>query len=169
MRLAGWGLAALILLLPLAAMQFTDEVNWDETDFIFAGLLIGGVGAMFELVVRKTRNKAYRGAVALALAVTFLTIWSNAAVGMIGDDDNPLNLMFAGVLAIALIGALLARFKAKGTALAMTAAASAQVSAGAIGAFTDLRGGIYSALFAGFWILSAMLFAKAARQTAPQG
>jgi hypothetical protein len=28
-RLAIWGTAALILLLPLLAMQFTDEVAWD--------------------------------------------------------------------------------------------------------------------------------------------
>ena len=165
-RVLGWGTAVLILLLPLAAMQFTNEVNWDETDFIFAGVLIGGVGAMFELAVRKTRSWAYRGGVALALAVTFLTVWVNAAVGMIGNEDNVLNLMFLGVLALALVGAILVRFRAEGMARVMTVAAAAQVLAGAIGAFTDLRGGIYSALFAGFWLVSARLFSKAARDAA---
>ena len=165
-RVAGWGVAALILLLPLAAMQFTDEVNWDWKDFVFAAVLIGGVGATLELVVRKTRSRAYRAGVALAIGAAFLTIWTNAAVGMIGDEDNVLNLMFLGVLAIAFVGALIARLKAKGMALTMIAAASAQLSAGAIGAFTDLRGGIYSAMFAGLWVLAAMLFAKSARETA---
>jgi hypothetical protein len=32
-RLAAWATAAILLLLPLIAMPFTDEVNWDETDF----------------------------------------------------------------------------------------------------------------------------------------
>ena len=43
-RIAAWTGAALMLLLPLVAMQFTDEVNWSETDFIVAGALIGGTG-----------------------------------------------------------------------------------------------------------------------------
>lgn len=28
-RIAAWGTAALLLVLPLVAMQFTDEVDWD--------------------------------------------------------------------------------------------------------------------------------------------
>jgi hypothetical protein len=32
-RIAAWATAAILLLLPLIAMPFTDEVNWDETDF----------------------------------------------------------------------------------------------------------------------------------------
>ena len=103
-RIAAWTFAALILLLPLAAMRFTDEVNWDETDFIFAGALIGGPGLTFELAARATANYAYRAAVGVALAAAFLLIWLNLAVGIIGTEDNPLNLMFGGVLAIGIIG-----------------------------------------------------------------
>ena len=43
-HIAGWGTAALLLLLPLIAMQFTDDVNWDATDFAFAAALIVGTG-----------------------------------------------------------------------------------------------------------------------------
>ncbi|MDQ2695792.1 MAG: hypothetical protein M3Z21_10530, partial [Pseudomonadota bacterium] len=39
-RIAVWGTAAFLLLLPLAAMQFTNEVNWDETDFIVFGAML---------------------------------------------------------------------------------------------------------------------------------
>jgi hypothetical protein len=163
-RIAGWSGAAGLLLLPLVAMQFTDEVVWDGTDFIFAGVLIGGVGVAFELTVRITRNNVYRAGIAAALAATFLLIWINAAVGMIGSANNPLNLMFAGLLAIAVLGAILARFRPDGMACAMTVAAIAQVLAGAIGMFTDLRGGILSAVFAAPWLLSAGLFWKAARE-----
>lgn len=158
-RITGWGIAALLLLLPLVT-----NAPWTLSDYVFAGILIGGVGIAFELTVRMSRNHAYRGAVGFALAAGFLTIWANAAVGMIGSEDNPLNLMFAGVLGIAFLGAVLSRFRPAGMALAMIIAAAAQLLAGFVGAFTDLRGGILSALFAGLWLLSAMLFGKAARE-----
>src|SRR5687768_18453786 len=63
LRIGTWTIAALVLLLPLVAMQFTDEVKWDATDFAFAGALIVGTGVIFELAVRRTNNNAYRGAV----------------------------------------------------------------------------------------------------------
>jgi hypothetical protein len=162
-RMIGWSIPVLLLLLPLLAMRFTDEVNWTASDFVFAGVLFGSVGLTFELIVRKSGSLAYRVGAALAVLAAFMTIWANGAVGMIGDEDNPLNLMFGGVLAIALFGAVLARFRPEGMARAMAAAAAAQFLASAYGAFTDLRGGILSAMFAGLWILSAALFAKAAR------
>jgi hypothetical protein len=34
-RTLPWIMAAFLLLLPLVAMQFTDEVDWDETDFTY--------------------------------------------------------------------------------------------------------------------------------------
>ena len=46
-RIAGWALAISALLLPFMAMQFTREVNWTGSDFIFAAVMIGGVGLLF--------------------------------------------------------------------------------------------------------------------------
>ncbi len=155
-RIAGWGLGALMLLFPLVA-----NAPWSGSDYVFAAVMIGGAGLLAELAVRLSSNTAYRGGMAAALAAAFLTIWVNAAVGMIGDGDNALNAMFAGVLAIALLGALLVRFGAAGMARVMAIAGAAQFVAGAVGAFTDLGGGIFSACFAGLWLLSAMLFGKA--------
>jgi hypothetical protein len=51
-RIAAWTAAALILLLPLIAMQFTDEVVWDVTDFAVFGALLVGVGVTFEFAAR---------------------------------------------------------------------------------------------------------------------
>ena len=99
-RIVGWGLAGLFLLLPLIAMQFTDEVNWDESDFAVAAALIGGVGITFELTVRWTSNVAYRAAMGAALATALILIWMNLAVGIIGAEDNPANLMHGGVLVV---------------------------------------------------------------------
>src|SRR6476620_4818144 len=46
-RKVAWGGAALLLLLPLAAMQVTDEVDWGPGDFALAGTLVVGVGLAF--------------------------------------------------------------------------------------------------------------------------
>ncbi len=165
-RIAGWSTAALILLLPLIAMRFGDEVNWTESDFIFAGIMIGGTGILFELTVRLSRNGAYRAGAGFALAASFLIVWANGAVGMIGDEDNPYNLLFIAVIGMALLGAIVARFRAHGMAITMAIAAVAQVIVSCVGMSTDLRGGIFSAAFGGIWLLSAALFWNAARDQA---
>ena len=125
-RIAAWAAAALILLLPLFAMQFTDQVVWDVADFAIFGALLVGVGVTYELVVRKTGDTAYRAAVGVALAAAFLLGWVNGAVGIIGSEDNDANLMYYGVLAVGLIGAFVARFQPRGMARALFATALAQ-------------------------------------------
>lgn len=162
-RVAGWSAAAALLLLPLVAMQFTAEVNWTSFDFLFAAVLIGGVGLAFELAVRMTRSFAYRAGIAAALAAAFVIVWANAAVGMIGSEHNTYNLLFVGVIAVAFAGAIIARFRAAGMAGAMLAAAIAQACVAVAGMSADLRGGILSAVLAAPWLVSAWLFRKAAR------
>ncbi|MFQ5675342.1 MAG: hypothetical protein ACE5G1_05545, partial [bacterium] len=88
--------AAFILLLPLLAMQITDEVVWDLADFAVAGALLVGTGLMYELTARKAGNIAYRAAVGFTLAAALLIVWINLAVGIIGTEDNPANLMYIG-------------------------------------------------------------------------
>lgn len=161
-RIVGWSIPALLLLVPLVAMRFTDDVAWTASDFLFAGVLLASVGLAFELIVRRSGNRAYRLGAALALFAALLTVWVNAAVGMIGSEDNMFNLLFGGVLAIALVGALVARLEPAGMARAMVAAAVAQVAASAAGLSTDLRGAVLGAAFAGPWLLAALLFRKAA-------
>lgn len=164
LRIAGWGFAALLLLLPAVAMQFTREVNWDAADFIVMGVLIGSVGLGIEFLVRRSASLTYRAGAVVGLLTIFLTIWVNIAVGMIGDEDNPYNLLFGGVILIGLIGAILARFRPAGMAYAFAAAAIAQAIVSAIGLSADLRGGIFSLMFAGPWLLAAALL-----WTAPRG
>ncbi len=163
-RMIGWSIPALLLLLPLVAMQFTSEVNWTVSDFVFAAILFGSVGLAFEFIVRKSSSLAYRSGAAVAVIAAFLTIWANGAVGMIGSEDNPYNLVFGGVLMIALLGAILARLEPAGMSLAMIATAIAQAAAGAFGLATDPLGATFSMGFAGFWLTSAALFWNAARE-----
>lgn len=163
-RLLGWSIPAILLLLPLIAMRFTEEVNWTASDFVFAAVLFGSVGLAFELIVRRSSSLAYRLGAAIAVIAAFLTVWVNAAVGMIGSEDNPYNLLFLGVPAVALAGAILARFRAAAMVWAMGVAAGMQAGLGLFGMSADPRGGILSTGFAVLWLLSAVLFAKAAQE-----
>jgi hypothetical protein len=173
-RLFGWGAAVALILMPLLAMQLdAPGVNWTASDFIFAIMLIGGTGLLFELAARASRSWAYRGGVALALIPSFLIVWINGAVGIIGDEDNPANLVFGVVLAIEIAGAIVAKAKAEAMVRAMAVTAGAQGLIGLIvfgrsiaaneppGAFGLL---ILIEGFAVLWLMSALLFAKVARE-----
>jgi len=74
----------IILLIPLIAMQFTDEVNWDLADFVVAGVLLLGTGLMGELVIRKVKNTNYRIIIWVVLLLALLLIWAELAVGIFG-------------------------------------------------------------------------------------
>ncbi|MSU19075.1 MAG: hypothetical protein EXS34_03760 [Lacunisphaera sp.] len=125
-RIARWSLAALILLLPLLAMQFTTEVAWDFTDFMIFGALLAGAGGAYKLAMRVSGHRAYRAAIAVALAAAFILIWVNLAVGIIGDGGNPANLMYVGVLAVGIIGAIITRGQPRGMARTLSVMAFAQ-------------------------------------------
>jgi len=77
-----WGAAALLLLIPLIAMQFTDEVAWDGADFAISGAMLVAACGAFELAVRTTDRPAYRAAAGLAIAAGFLLLWAQLAVGV---------------------------------------------------------------------------------------
>ncbi|WP_199305974.1 hypothetical protein [Pseudanabaena sp. FACHB-2040] len=117
---------ASILLMPLIAMLFTNQVVWDLFDFIVAGTLIFGTGLAYELVAKKGGTMAYRVAVGIALAAAFLLVWMNLAVGIIGSEDNPVNLMYFGVVAIGILGATIVRLRPQGMARTLFATALAQ-------------------------------------------
>ena len=163
-RIAMWGTAAVLLLLPAVAMRFTGAVDWDGRDFVTIGIMLLAACVTCELAARASGNGAYRAGVGIAVGTAFLTVWANLAVGMIGDEGNPVNLLFGGVLAIALGGAILIRFQPAGMARAMIVTALAQFVVSAIGLSFDVRGAILSMGFGVPWLLSAWLFWKAARE-----
>ena len=162
-RIGAWSAAALVLLLPLLA-----GAPWTLSDFIFAGVLILGVGAAFELAVRKTGDTAYRSGVGVALAGAFLLVWVNAAVGITDSDADGLYLV---VLAIGIIGAFVALFQPAGMARAMFATAAAQTLVAGIALIAGVVPEHNSALeilgITGFFVTlfvgSALLFREAAR------
>lgn len=166
-RIAGWSTAAALLLLPLLAMQFTDEVAWDLADFALAGGMVVGVGVTYEVAAKTTGNIAYRAAVGVALAAAFILVWASLAVGLVGTEGNPADLLYGGVLAVGIVGAIVARFQPHGMARALAATALAQASVALIVLIAGLgfRGPI-TVFFAALWLTSAWLFRKAAREQA---
>lgn len=81
-RLLLWGTLVSLLVAPLVAMQFTDEVRWGIEDLASATLLLGGVGIAVELAQVAFRSaRARMVAIAAALALALL-IWADAAVGV---------------------------------------------------------------------------------------
>lgn len=168
-----WAIPAGLLLTPAVAMQFSREVDWSAFDFIVMGVLLFGSAGAIDLTIRLNGSVAYRLGAAIAVLTSFLLVWINGAVGMIGNEDNPANLLFMGVIVIALVGSVIARFGAKGMARAMFAACFAQAAIavtvlGAGWGAEDPPGtaGLVTliACFAGMWLLAGGLFAKAARE-----
>lgn len=162
--------AGLILLIPLV-LTLLAIWHWRPAAIILAiVLLFGSAGLTFELVTKKMmRNKAYRFAVAVAVAAVLLLSWMNAAVGGILGDD-PANMMYFGVLLTGFIGAVAAHLKPQGMSRALLAMAFAMVLVPVIAwileapAFSNGVVAVF-ALHAGFAMLfagSAMLFRKAA-------
>ena len=166
LRFLGWGGAAALLCVPLIAMQFTREVDWTVGDFVFAGMMLGGVGLALELAVRISPNTSYRIAAGLGLAASVLLIWVTGAVGYIGNEENPYNLAFLGVVAIAFAGSIIAAFRPLGMAYAMLVAGIAHAIAGIGGAPQEPRTLILTVVFLGLWFGSARLFQLSALEAA---
>ena len=118
-----------------------------------------------------TITKAYRLAVGASIATALLLVWIIGAVGLIGVEGDPFDRLYGGVLAVGIIGALIARFRPAGMARAMVATALAQTLVCVIALIIGkqhvpvssvleivLLNGFYVVL----WIGSAWLFRKAA-------
>lgn len=77
-------IVAIILLIPLIAMQFTDEVNWTPADFIVMGALLLGTGLLCELAMRKVKKARHRIAICGVLLIALFLTWAELAVGIFG-------------------------------------------------------------------------------------
>lgn len=173
-RIGLWILGAGALLVPLAAMRFTDEVEWTAFDFVVAGAMIFGTLGLFEIAARMSGNLMYRAASGIGLLTGLGLLWSNLAVGVIGDEGNPANLMFLALLAAGGSGAALVRFRAREMSWVMGGLAGGQAAIGAFAMSAGLglpESGVFellwlSAFFTALWLVSAGLFRVAASGSA---
>jgi hypothetical protein len=174
-RIFLWAVPTVLLATPAVMMlQAAEGWRWGPFDFVVAAVLLYGSTGLLDLAIRSSASVAYKLGAALAVLASFLLIWVNGAVGVIGDESNPANLLFAGVILPALVGSLLARFQARGMARAMlaafllNAAIAVAVPVFGWGADEPLGTAGLTILVAGFaliWGLSAALFARAAHDS----
>ena len=165
-RLAVWASAAVLFLLPALAAPLLPGMRWGGGDFVVWGAMVAAAAGVCDLGGRLSERLAYRAAMVVAAGTGFLLVWINLAVGFIGNEDNPANLMYVGVLAIGAIGGLLARFRAAGMARALAATALAHGVVGLVAHFAalDTRMLVLMAngVFVLAWLVSAALFRAAA-------
>ncbi len=84
-RVYRWALGiALVLSIPLIAMQFSSEVNWNLMDFLVGGLLLAGTAIMIEIAIQKATEQSYRLAAIASILVGLLLVWVELAVGIFG-------------------------------------------------------------------------------------
>lgn len=114
---------------------------------------------------------AYRSAIGVSLTAALLLVWLSLGVGIIGKDGDPANRMYFGVLAIGILGAVVARFRPGGMARALFATTIAQALVAAIALIAGMglpwSGPMEILLLNGFFIVmfggSGWLFLRAAR------
>ena len=103
----------------------------------------------------------------------FILVWMVLDVGVIGAVGDLADLMYIGVVAVGIIGAIIARFQPHGMARALfaTALAQALVAVIALTAGLGSTGPIWpwdililTGFFAALWVGSALLFRKTARE-----
>ena len=71
-----------ILLIPLIAMQFTDEVDWGILDFLVAAFLLFITGCLLDLIIRKINKPSTKLLLSLGILLIFFLIWAELAVGI---------------------------------------------------------------------------------------
>ena len=84
MRIKTLQMVGLLLIIPLIAMQLTDEVEWSLFDFIIMGTLLLITGLMGEIIFKKVKKYKHRVILYVVVAITFLLIWAELAVGIFG-------------------------------------------------------------------------------------
>lgn len=75
---------AIILLIPLIAMQFSEVVNWSLFDFIIATTLLSGTGLLCEFVLRRVKEKNHRIIFCVINLAILILVWIELAVGIFG-------------------------------------------------------------------------------------
>ena len=75
---------AVVLLIPLVAMQFSPGVDWSPVDFAAAAILLFGTGLACELVLRKVKKTRHRIVICGAILLALLLTWIELAVGIFG-------------------------------------------------------------------------------------
>ena len=77
-------IVGLLLLIPIVAMQLTDEVNWSFFDFIIMGVMLSITGLAIGIIIKKIKYYKYRNIFFTIIVFVFLLIWAELGVGLFG-------------------------------------------------------------------------------------
>ncbi len=122
-----------------------------------------------------TTTAAYRAGVAVAIGTSLFLVAGMGALGVIGAEGDRADLMFLGVLAMGISGAIVARFRPDGMVRAMAVTAAATLLVGGIALLLGKHEAAHSSvfeilgltgMFATLFATSGWLFHQAARRQA---
>ena len=119
-------ITAMILLIPLIAMDFTSEVNWNGLDFLVMAMMLMGAGLTYVFIANLSSSYAYKLGVAITMLTSFLLVWVLLAVGMIGASGHPANLLYGLVFITLGASAFSCKFTAQGLSKSLFRTAAAQ-------------------------------------------
>ena len=69
-------------MIPLLAMQFTEDVNWSIFDFVVMGFLLLLFSYGIDLTMKKVKNENVKILYVVLTILIFLLIWAELAVGI---------------------------------------------------------------------------------------
>jgi hypothetical protein len=114
--------ALAVLMVPLVASQFVEDWHWGVGGFVFVYVLFFGTGMVFALIARRMGVWSYKAGVGVALVAGFALGWGTMV--QVADSGHPERLWYHSVLVVGVIGACLARLKARGLAWTLFAMAA---------------------------------------------
>ena len=74
-----------LLLIPLIAMHYSDEVHWTLIDFAIMGVLLLVAGMWTQRVVKRVKSFPRRTTYIILVILLFLLVWAELAVGIFGS------------------------------------------------------------------------------------
>jgi hypothetical protein len=172
-------LASALIFVGIVILR-TDRSPADLMALAVDALII--VGAIAYALTNR-HDAAYRWAIGLALAATFVLFWMVGAVALLGPENgrNIADLIYFGVPTVGVLGAIVAGFRPHGMAWAMSAAAVAVIVlpvilvAGLTPLSPNIAGDLFPyglllvhAPFAALFLGSAWLFRKSSRAQPPR-
>ena len=72
-----------VLLIPLIAMQFTNEVSWKIGDFVVAGALLLSSGYLYAILTKKSSSNVKKAFIGAIVLMSLALVWATLAVDLI--------------------------------------------------------------------------------------
>lgn len=173
-RMIMWGIISVLIVAIRWVTLLTDQSQWSEA--LGYSMILGIIGITYELWMwLKTQTKIYRLAFLIGLGWMLFLGLANGAVGIIGSENNPANLMYWAVFAVWIIGSLISKFKSRGMRVTLFITAFVQLAVPVFAFFVwpaQASWGnagvmwvfVINLIFALLFVVSALLFGRASNQ-----